>query len=182
MRATFRKQALGDRPHPPCTTHPGSRTGRSGVVPPSGRRGLGWGPGPLISSLTGLPLLASPLPVYRRFQLLPAPPEASCHWYLGSWACPVWWAALGHVFVGHTDTHPDQKLPGTRRGTSQGCPQPALRRAVQALKLGPSVSCLLFFPHSALNLPVGLISPGRPRPGDWGVLHPGTSGLRPVVD
>lgn len=187
MRATFRKQALGDRPHPPCTTPLGPQdTGQVWCCPLhlKGGRGLpGWGPGPLISSLTmGCPTqhhlcLSAALSSY--FLLL----LASRHWYLGSWAlspspvvgCP--WACV----CLSTLISSCPEAPSTLRDTFPGLPQPAFHRAVQALRVTVlPVSCLLFFPHSALNLPPGPHFPREAETGGLGVLHPGTSGLRPA--
>lgn len=116
MRVTFRKQALGDQPHPTCTTSLGPQdAGQVWCCPLhlKGGRGLpGWGPGPLISSLTtGLPCSASPLPASSALQLLPAPPVVAT-WGAGLCRLRPWWVALGHVFV---YPHCDLVLPSSSR-------------------------------------------------------------------
>lgn len=106
----------------------------------------------------------------------------SCRCYLGSWALsPSRCVALGHVYV---YPHCDLILPSssrTPRDTLPEPPQPALRRAAQALRVMVlPVSCLLFLPGPALHLPPKPHFSREAEMGGLGVLHPGTSGLRPA--
>ena len=113
-----------------------------------------------------LPCSASPLPICSAFRLLPAPPGvlSLVPGELGFVPFAHGGLPLGMCLFIHTVISSCPAAPGTRRDTFTGLPQPALRRAAQALRVMVlPVSCLL---HSTY-LP-GLISPGRPRLGDWG--------------
>lgn len=128
-----------------------------------------------------LPCSASPLPICSAFRLLPAPPGvlSLVPGELGFVPFAHGGLPLGMCLFIHTVISSCPAAPGTRRDTFTGLPQPALRRAAQALRVMVlPVSCLLFLPHPALDLPPGPHFPREAETGGLGLLHPGTSGLR----
>lgn len=88
---------------------------------------------------------------------------------------------MGMCLFIHTVISSCSAAPGTRRDTLPEPPQPALRRAAQALRVMVlPVSCLLFLPRPALDLPPEPHFSREAETRGLGVLHPGTSGLHPA--